>query len=131
MSNKDMRVPQGAGPWYSSLSCDLSCSLSLTHSISASLLHSIVLTALKQDALRRNEKRGWCMEQLALAISTGSHEGAASSSTKGRKGSMVEDKEKDSDDSIVVTGFYLDGASWSSKDSRLVEVGQECSIAFH
>ena len=72
------------------------------------------------------------MEHLALAISTGAHEGgAASSNANARRKSHIDEKDKDSDDSIVVTGFYLDGASWSPKDSRLVEVGQECSIASH
>lgn len=79
------------------------------------------------------------MEQLALAISTGTHETRPvlheTKSMTGRRAPASEDKnkdaDKDSEDSIIITGLYLDGASWSAKDHRLVEVGRKCHIASH
>ena len=79
------------------------------------------------------------MEQLALAISTGVnetkpalHEAKIPSRFSVRTHAIEEkhkDADKDLEDSILITGFYLDGASWSPKDHRLVEVGQKCHFA--
>jgi hypothetical protein len=79
------------------------------------------------------------MEQLALAISTGAnetkpalHEAKVVSRFSTRTPASEEkhkDADKDLEDSILITGFYLDGASWSPKDHRLVEVGLKCHVA--
>ena len=78
------------------------------------------------------------MEQLALAILTGANETkpalheAKIPSRFSARAHVIEEKHKDADkdleDSILITGFYLDGASWSPKDHRLVEVGQNATL---
>lgn len=90
---------------------------------------------MKQDALRRNEKNGWQLEQLSFSIAMYVPEAAVPASTannsRDRDSSKsaqpqknppkIEEKKEDEEkrDSLVMTGLYLDGATWLNKEHRL------------
>ncbi len=92
-----------------------------------------LFTALKQDAVRRNEKSGWTIDQLTVVVVVGVQPPAEqqtqivpdhlrSRRTMSQVGGQILKAElQDAEDSITITGVSLDGASWSPQDRRLVD----------